>query len=248
MKNFIVFICTAFFTLAPAASITAGPPSHEPYSELLGKYVDKEGMVNYQGFIREQEKFDRYLNALSNNPPEASWTRSEKMAYWINAYNAFTIKLIMNHYPVESIKDIGPAIQIPFVNTPWQKEFIRIGNDMTNLDGIEHDVLRDKFGDPRIHFALVCASMSCPKLRDEAYTAEKLNEQLNEQGRHFLANKRKNIITPNALKLSKYFSWYKGDFTEHSSLIEYLNRYTEVKINEDADIDYLDYNWNLNEQ
>lgn len=248
MKTIITTLLSTLFFMAPQADLKADPPSHEIYSQLLGKYVNSKGMVNYKGFISEKETFQKYLDALSNNPPQSTWSRDEKMAYWINAYNAFTIKLIMNHYPVESIKDIGPYIQIPFVNTPWQKEFIKIGGKELNLDGIEHDILRDKFNDPRIHFALVCASMSCPKLRNEAYEASKLDAQLNEQGRYFLANEEKNIITPNELKLSKYFTWYKGDFTQNGSLIDYLNKYSKVKINSDADIDYLDYNWNLNEQ
>ena len=234
--------------MTPNTEIIAAPPSHEVYSKLLGKYVNSKGLVNYKGFISEKATFEKYLNSLSNNPPQSNWSRNEKMAFWINAYNAFTIKLIMDNYPLESIKDIGPYIQIPFVNTPWQIEFIKIGGKKYDLDDIEHDILRDKFNDPRIHFALVCASMSCPKLRNEAYEADKLDQQLNDQGRYFLANKDKNIITPNDLKLSKYFTWYKDDFTQNGSLIDYLNKYAPVKINSDADIDYLDYNWNLNEQ
>lgn len=117
-----------------------------------------------------------------------------------------------------------------------------------DLDDIGHGILRKKFDDLRIHFALVCASMSCPKLRNEAYTPEKLNQQLDDQGRNFLSNTSKNKITPHKLQLSKIFKWYKGDFTEGQSLIDFLNKYAQVKINPDASISYLDYNRSLNSQ
>lgn len=224
-------------------------PSYEIWDALLHKYVNDKGMVNYKGFIHDKAKLDKFLHQLSTHAPNPeTWSKNERMAYWINAYNAFTIKLIIMHYPVESIKDIGPAIQIPFVNTPWEIKFFSIGGEKMNLDEIEHGILRKKFDDPRIHFALVCASMSCPKLRNEAYTPGKLDQQLNDQGREFLSNTSKNKITPHKLQLSKYFKWYKGDFTQGQSLIDFLNKYAPVKINPDASISYLDYNWSLNSQ
>ena len=230
------------------AITSAQPPSHDKWNNLLQKHIDKDGFVNYKGIIKDKAEFQNYLDLLSNNPPSAKWNKQQKMAYWINTYNAFTVKLIIDHYPVESIKDIGSSIQIPFVNTPWQYKFFKIGGEEMKLDQIEHKILRKEFDDPRIHFAIVCASYSCPRLLNEAYTAEKLDEQLTMQAKHFLANKNKNEITANKLILSKYFIWYKGDFTKNSSLIEYLNKYAPVKINKDADIDYEDYNWSLNEQ
>jgi len=129
-----------------------------------------------------------------------------------------------------------------------KKVFFKIGGQEMKLDEIEHDILRKQFNDPRIHFTLVCASRSCPKLRNEAYEAARLDEQLNDQGRAFLADRSKNIITQDKLQLSKIFSWFKGDFTKNGSLIDFLNRFSPVKINKDADIDHLSYNWNLNEQ
>lgn len=222
--------------------------THEAWDKLLSKHVDDKGFVDYKGFINDMKSFDAYLNNLSNNPPKDSWTDNEKKAFWINAYNAFTVKLITEHYPVESIKDIGSKIQIPFVNTPWQHKFFSIGGEKMKLDEIEHQILRKKFDDPRIHFALVCASYSCPRLLNEAYTADKLDKQLEMQAKYFLANKAKNNITANKLELSKYFDWYKGDFTKNTSLIGYLNKYAPVKINEGASISYKDYNWSLNEQ
>src|SRR6185437_11852104 len=143
-------------------------PSNKIWTSILKKYVNDEGLVNYKGIIGDKEQLQSYLDILTNNPPQDNWSKDDKEAYWINAYNAFTIKLIIDHYPVKSIKDIGPKHQIPFVNTPWEKKFFRIGKKKYKLDRIEHHILRKQFDDPRVHFAIVCASMSCAKLRTEA--------------------------------------------------------------------------------
>ncbi len=252
MKKWVFFVSALTILVIAATAQPKGnsdhPPSNQLYTKILQKYVNSSGLVNYKGLKNDKAEFEQYLKLLSSDPPSDKWSNNEKKEYWINAYNAFTLKLIIDNYPVKSIKDIGPAIQIPFVNTPWQKEFFKIGGQEMKLDRIEHDILRKQYNDPRIHFTLVCASRSCPKLRNEAYEAARLDEQLNEQGRAFLADRSKNIITPDKLQLSKIFSWFKGDFTKNGSLIDFLNRFSPVKINKDADIDHLSYNWNLNEQ
>lgn len=245
MCCFIVYSSTSH---AQPKGNSEHPPSNALYTKLLNKYVNASGFVNYKGLKGDAAALNEYLHSLSANPPSDKWSVNEKKAYWINAYNAFTLKLIVDNYPVKSIKDIGPAIQIPFVNTPWAKKFFKIGNQEMKLDAIEHDILRKQFNDPRIHFSLVCASRSCPPLRNEAYEADKLDEQLNSQGRIFLSDKSKNKITSNKIEISKIFSWFKGDFTKNSSLIDFLNRFSPVKISKDADIDHLSYNWDLNEQ
>jgi hypothetical protein len=183
---------------------------------------------------------------LSNNPPKNDWNENEQKAYWINAYNAFTVSLILQHYPVKSIEDIGGKIYK--VNTPWDIKFITIGGKKYDLNNIEHGILRKNFNDPRIHFALVCASMSCPKLRNEAYTTSQLNAQLEGAGRDFLNDRSKNRVSANHAELSKYFSWYKGDFTKNGSLADYINKYSQDKINANTKISSIDYNWSLNEQ
>ena len=226
----------------------ANPPANKIYNELLKKYVNEEGWVNYKGFIKEKELFQNYLDELSANPPADGLGKDEKEAYWINAYNAFTIKLIMDHYPVKSIKDIGPKHQIPFLNTPWQKRFFTIGGKRMKLDRIEHQILRKQFEDPRVHFAIVCASRSCARLRNEAYEGGKLNEQLNAQARNFLSDKRKNEITPSKAELSPYFTWFKKDFTKHGTVIQFINKYSNIKLKDNAVIDEKDYDWDLNEQ
>lgn len=231
------------------ATPTVAPVDHSAYDRLLKKYVNEKGLVNYKGFKSEEKAFNAYLDMLSKNPPAASWSKNEQMAYWINAYNAYTIRLILDHYPVKSIKDIGSKIKIPFVTTPWAAKFFTIGDDKMSLDNIEHGTLRKKFDDPRIHFALVCASISCPRLRNEAYTAAKLDAQLDDQGRDFLNNPTKNKISKDEAQLSNYFNWYKGDWNDNGQSVEkWVNKYSTTKITDKTKIDFLPYNWNLNEQ
>lgn len=222
---------------------------HSAYDKLLKKHVTAQGLVDYNGFKADERAFNQYLALLSKNPPAANWSKADQMAYWINAYNAYTIRLILDHYPVQSIKDIGSKIKIPFVTTPWAAKFFSIGGEKMSLDNIEHGILRKKFDDPRIHFTLVCASISCPRLRNEAYTAAQLEKQLDDQGRDFLNNPAKNKISKSEAQLSKYFDWYKGDWQKNGqSVVKWVNRYSTTKIDDNTKITYLDYNWNLNKQ
>jgi len=224
-------------------------PTHEAFDALLKKYVSAEGKVNYRGFIKDSVNLNYYLNLLSKTPPDVkTWSKEEQMAYWINAYNAFTIKLIIKYYPIKSIKDIGSSIQIPFVNTPWDIKFIAIGNEKLDLNTIEHGKLRKEFDDPRIHMALVCASKSCPILLNEAYNPKKLDHQLTLQARAFLADSFRNKISPDKPQLSMIFNWYGMDFTKKGgSVTTFVNTYSAIKIKPKAKITYIDYDWGLNE-
>jgi hypothetical protein len=222
-------------------------PKHDVWNELLNKYVAENGMVNYQGFINEIDKLDAYLDVLSKNAPGESWTENEKLAYWINAYNAYTVKLIAKNYPLKSIKDLNPAISVPTVNTIWAKDWFQIGGKDFSLDRIEHKILRKQFEEPRIHFAVNCASISCPILRAEAYTAENIDRQLDEQARIFLNDSSRNIITEDKVVVSKIFSWFGGDFKKGQSLVQFIDRYTDVDINDKAKVRFKKYDWNLNE-
>jgi hypothetical protein len=232
-----------------AVAATSAMVDHSAFDKLLHKHVNAQGLVDYKGFKADEAAFNQYLAMLSKNPPAANWPKNDQMAYWINAYNAYTIRLILDHYPVESIKDIGSKIKIPFVTTPWAAKFFSIGGEKMSLDNIEHGILRKKFDDPRIHFSLVCASMSCPRLRNEAYTADKLNAQLEDQGHDFLNNPAKNKIGKSEAQLSKYFDWYKGDWEKNGqTVVKWVNRYSNTKIDGNTKISYLDYNWSLNKQ
>jgi hypothetical protein len=252
MKKFNIVLLAAIILLQSCGLHINGKRetvNHQPFTTLLQKHVTKDGLVNYKGFIADSVALQSYLNDLSKGAPAKNWTNDEKLAYWINAYNAFTIKLIVNNYPVRSIKDLGPNNQIIFVNTPWDKKFFTIGKKQMTLNNIEHRIIRNQFKDPRIHFALNCASMSCPQLRNEAYEGQKLNDQLNDQAKVFLYDSFRNKLNANNPKLSSIFKWYGMDFRKwtNGTVTQFLNKYLETKIADNANIDYLDYDWNLNE-
>jgi hypothetical protein len=222
------------------------PIDHGMWDKLTKKHVTPEGYVDYEGFLEDSVQVKAYLALLSNHHPnDEFWSRDERLAYWINAYNAFTVKLIMDHYPVQSIKDIKNGI--PFVNTVWDIQFIDIEERTYDLNNIEHGIIRPKFEEPRIHFAVNCASVSCPRLRNEAYTAERLDEQLTDQTKSFLADESKNKISKNQLELSKLFTWYGGDFTKDGqTVVGFVQKYSDRDISDDAKVDYIEYNWDLN--
>jgi hypothetical protein len=224
------------------------PPSHEEWTSLLEKHVRADGMVDYAGFVADRGVLGKYLDKLSEGMPDPeNWSENERLAFWINAYNAFTVKLIIDNYPVESIKDLNPAIAIPMVSTVWQKKFFSIGGKDMSLDEIEHDILRKEFDEPRIHFAINCASVSCPPLRNEAYVAGRLDEQLEDQAVQFINDPSRNQLDPEEPGLSRIFSWFGGDFRKNGSLVEFINRYARIPLKEDADISYLPYDWDLND-
>ena len=222
--------------------------NHDAYNRLLKKYVNAQGEVNYKGLKSEAATLNQYIESLRSTPPASQWSKSEQLTYWINAYNALTLQLVLKYYPIKSIRDIGSSIQVPFVNTPWDIKLFKLSGKDYSLNNIEHDVVRKNFNEPRIHFALVCAAVSCPKLRNEAYQAKTLNEQLADQTRYFLANPSKNKITKDALQLSKLFSWYGDDFKKSGDLIQFLKPYTQVPISENAKISFMTYYWGLNQQ
>ncbi len=246
------FLFVLLFNLSSGSSeqgqIGSRTPSHQSFNELLKKHVSKEGIVNYQGFIQDRAKLDKYLELLSNNAPDKNtWTKEEQLAYWINAYNAFTVKLIVDNYPVKSIQDLDPKVKLPLINTVWDIKFFKIGGKESSLDEIEHKILRQEFEEPRIHFAVNCASFSCPPLWNEAFVPEKIDQQLDLVTRTFINDPKRNKISPDKLEISSIFSWFKGDFTKNGSLIDYLNQYSKVKIKPNAKISHLDYDWSLNE-
>ena len=186
----------------------------------------------------------KYLTLLSDHPPGKNWSPEEKLTYWINAYNAFTVKLIVDHYPIKSIKDIGGSVVM--LNSAWDIKFFNIGGVNFDLNTIEHEIIRKEFNEPRIHFAINCASISCPNLRNEAYEVDKLEYQLNDQTFSFLNDKSKNHITNEDSKLSKLFNWFKADFQKNGSLASFIKTYRS-DFNAENSIEYLDYNWGLNE-
>lgn len=212
--------------------------NHELWEELLKKYVAEDGSVNYKGFQKDAKDLAVYIKMLKMGYSKINEYSQEKiLAFWINAYNALTVDLILRHYPVKSIKDI---------KDPWDQRLWKFGDKWLNLNDIEHKILRE-MGEPRIHFTIVCASESCPKLQNEAFTASNLEALLTKSTKEFLKDNSKNEITKNSLKLSKIFKWFAKDFKQNGSLIDFLNRYTDINISEGARKSYKDYNWNLND-
>jgi hypothetical protein len=253
IRNLLVFALIIVSQMAcfrvRESNSTSKPVNHAQFDSLLRQYVNTEGWVNYEGFIRDSAKLNAYLDLLSkNHPNDKNWSRAEQMAYWINSYNAYTIQLICRYYPVESIKDIKRGI--PLVSDTWQIEFIKIEGKSYTLNNLEHGILRPKYDDPRIHAAINCASRSCPKLLNEAFRADKLDEQLDGVMQSFINDPFRNkILSPQKAELSKIFSWFAGDFKKTApSVIAFINKYATVKLAENADISYLDYDWQLNKQ
>ncbi len=242
-------LCSVLIVFCTTAALDGGessPIEHTLWDELLQNHVSEDGLVDYRGFMSDSAKLNQYLNVLSQNHPNDSWSESEQLAFWINAYNAFTVKLILKHYPVSSIKDIKRGI--PFVNTVWDIKFIEIGDRTYDLNKIEHGIIRKHFDEPRIHFAINCASISCPTLAGYAYIAMDLDTQLDQAAFAFINDPIRNQIQSGEVKLSKIFSWFSGDFKKSApSIREFVNRYAKTKIPASADIDYLDYDWSLNE-
>ena len=215
---------------------------HASWDELLSKNVDDNGSVNYLGFKSDSLLLQSYLSKLSDNYPTPSWSNNEKLAYWINVYNAFTVKLIIDNYPVKSIKDIGSVLY-----GPWDQRIVQLKEYSFTLNHIEHNILRKEFAEPRIHFAIVCASISCPELLNKAYTGHNVREQLDQRAKLFINDTTKNLVASKQITISKIFKWFEGDFTTNGTVIDYLNLHCAQKINNSAEIVYFDYNWGLNE-
>lgn len=225
----------------------AHPIQHDEWDALLNQHVNEQGLVDYQGLQADSVRFNRYLELLSRyHPNRANWTRDERLAYWINAYNAFTVKLVVDHYPTASIKDIKAGI--PFINGVFDLEFIEIEGHRYSLNNIEHGIIRPRFREPRIHFAINCAARSCPRLANFAYRAEQIEAQLEQATRDFV-NGDKNRLRPDRVQLSKILSWYWLDFRKHyDSRIDFLNAYSEnTTISPSATVAFLDYDWRLND-
>ena len=225
--------------------------SHKRFDHVLKKFM-KDGLVDYSGLKANSGELHRYLDELST-PSETDfgkWTEKEQLAYLINLYNATTLRLIVDHYPVKSVKDIGNLLK-----GPWDQPVVRLFGRKATLNTIEHDLLRKNYEEPRIHFALVCAARSCPPLRSEAYTAGKLDEQLNDQGRKFLSTPEKNSVNvgEKTIYLSLIFKWFGEDFSKKSgSVLSFVKIYFRPEISKELDnknfkIKYTRYDWSLNE-
>lgn len=229
------WLCLAILLAAPPARAA---DLHAPWDALLQRYVDAGGRVAYRDLAaRDAATLDAYLQALATATP-AAMSEPEQIAFWLNAYNARAVRGVLAGYDAEGF----------FARRRFFRgyEFPVAGATRT-LDEIENDILRVRFHEPRIHFALVCASTSCPRLRREAYRGERLDAQLDDQARGFLADPTRNRFGPGpSAALSMIFKWFAADFEAAAgSLSAYLGRWG---LGPFESISYLDYDWTLNAQ
>lgn len=210
---------------------------YKSYNQFLGKYVSDKGNVNYDKIKTNKLELDAIIAKFEKIQPTEKWSENEKIAYYINAYNVYTLKIVIENYPTKSIKDIDNV---------WDKKFIPSSKGKISLSDVEHKILR-KMNEPRIHFAINCASFSCPNLLNDAYMPETLDNQLETVTKSFINDKTKNTISASEIKISEIFNWFGGDFkTKKTSVIDFINNYSTVKIDKKAKIKYLDYDWSLN--
>lgn len=241
---------------------------HKAWTQLLKANVNvlrggQASELDYAAIKKNHTVLKSYLASLSAVKPSQfnGWSKDQRKAFLMNAYNAFTVELILTKYPkLESIRDLGSLF-----SSPWSKEFVPLLGKTVTLDDIEHKMLRKPgaYDDPRVHFAVNCASIGCPPLREEAFVATRLNEQLNEQAKRFLSDRTRNRYNTKdeELKVSKIFDWYGGDFEKGhlgiKSLEQFFAKYAELLTDnkaaqdlirkQEVDIEFLDYDWGLND-
>jgi len=208
------------------------------WDDVLSRHVTAAGEVNYAA-LKADTGFAATVKAIGAMIPEGYWTREQQMAFWINAYNIYTIKLICDHYPVKSINDI---------DLPWDGLNVLLKDKKYSLNQLENTIIRKKYNDPRIHFAINCGAKSCPPLYNKAFRAENLNKTLASLTKAFINNSKYNKITANSIQISKIFEWFKDDFANNRTLVSFLNQYSSVQIDASATVAYGEYDWSLNKK
>lgn len=253
MRGKLLVRYMAGLTLGLVASVSARAAefdqSHAIFDQVLKTCV-KNARVNYTFLKSHPQELDRYLAQVAavGETEFQGWREKQQIAFLINAYNAQTLRLILDHYPVKSIKDIGS-----FLSGPWDQPVVHLFGRTFTLNTVEHKMLRTDYSEPRVHFALVCAAKGCPPLRAEAYVAARLDEQLDDQAKQFLANAQKNRVDADAhtVYLSPIFKWYEGDFERKAgSVLAFLKPFWPAKppaAYKDFKVRYTDYDWSLNE-
>ena len=254
----IIFLSTLFFLSSNFITAQRVDNQHTLFTQILQDYVSN-GLVKYKE-LKDDKRLDKYIKQLENTDPQKIVNNKNRLAFWINAYNAYTLKFIVEEYPVESINDLhwgGLYLGSLLGTTIWDDEKIVINGSELSLNNIEHDIIRKEFSEKRIHFALVCASISCPPLLNEAYEGYKLDKQLSKQAELFFNDLTKNNFDKNTrtASLSKILSWYEEDFGENEqAILNFITQFIDTEIADDIknnlpewNIKYMSYNWDLNE-
>ncbi|HMU04542.1 MAG TPA: DUF547 domain-containing protein [Saprospiraceae bacterium] len=232
MKYILVFLFCCIKVTADAQS------DHKAWDSFLKKYVSASGDVDYKSIKANKSELDAITKIFSATSVATSWSKNDQLAFWINAYNAFTIDLIVNNYPLNSIQNLDGG-------KPWDVKRITIGGKKYSLNNIENDIIRPQFKDARIHFAVNCAAKSCPPILNGAFFGKTLDSQLDEVTKKFINNTKYQNITASSMTLSKIFDWYAKDFGE---MITFINKYSNVKVNKNSKIVFKDYDWALNDK
>ena len=256
-KAFLVALLA--FAAPIAVSAQGFDHSHKAWDALLKKNVvvlegGKSSQTRYAEFAKDRAALKAYLDSLSK-VPEAEfngWPKEQRMAFLINAYNAFTVEKILTRYPnLKSIRDFGTVF-----GNPWKDKFFTLFGRESFLDQIEHETLRKPgaYNEPRVHYAVNCASIGCPMLREEAYTADKLERQLDEQATRFLSDRSRNRFASGKLEVSKIFDWFKEDFgvreqyfAKYAKLLADAPDAQKIVAEGRAPLAFLDYDWSLND-
>jgi len=246
MAKHVMQMAVALVVLLTARSVLAGEPAETIYGQLLSQYV-KDGTVDYAGLKIQEKHLDASLESLASIDP-ASLNRDDQLAYYINCYNFWTLKLILEHYPgIRSIKEAGSLFR-----SPWKRKFVRLAGGVVSLDEIEQGILRPRFGDPRVHFAINCASKSCPPLAAVPYRGDTLDAALEAATSSFINTPGNTYFKNGSLHVSRIFDWYAEDFGGEKGVWEFVRRYAgpELARQMDAATDhtlaYTDYDWSLN--
>ena len=264
----IPILLLVLLVFMPRLAHAAFDAQHTAFSALLAKHVVRvnggnASQVQYAGFVQDRTALKVYLDSVSMVPRAEfdGWSAAQRMAFLINAYNAYTVELVLTKYPdLQSIKDIGSLIQ-----SPWKKKFFPLFGVPTSLDDIEQGMLRKRgaYDDPRLHFALNCASIGCPMLLDTAYTAERLEAQLDAQAERFMADRSRNRYNAatGQIEVSKIFDWYADDFklghkgiaSATAFFARYAGKLSDVAADQQklraqsVGVSFLDYDWRLND-
>lgn len=242
-----------FAALALLATVArAFDHTHAAFDGVLKAHV-RDGLVSYTALKAASGPLDAYLASLAAVPETEfdGWPERQRLAFLINLYNAATLKLIVENYPVKSIRSIG---WLP--GAAWKQEGVRLFGRKVSLDEVEHGIIRQRYREPRAHFALVCAARGCPPLRAEAFVGDRLDAQLDEQGRVFLSQSHKNRVDPASriVHLSQIFKWFAGDFEASSgSVLKFVTPFFTAEAQRalasgDFKVEFTDYDWSLNDQ
>lgn len=249
---------------APKAELwerwTAHEPSdqrtidHSPWTGFLTRYVtpgdDGVNLVDYARVSpRDRGALQQYIDGLSDTEI-SGYSRPIQFGYWVNLYNALTVRVVLDHWPVDSIRDIDISPGL-FADGPWKKALVRVEGEDLSLDDIEHRILRPIWQDPRIHYAVNCASIGCPNLQTEAFTAGNRERLLDSAARQYINHPRGVTPTPDGLVLSSIYEWFADDFTADGGIIEHLRRYAapdlKARLGSSASVAGYAYDWDLND-